>query len=231
MTAEPAARALRRAGRAHAARAVHRPARRRQGQVRAAGAAATTLLADGAGFSGPSIAGTGLPRTGPRARSTTAAATRAPRAPCPGCRASRASSATASSTASPSTPARARCCAAQLARLAERGWTLQTGIEPEFFLLRRTRGGGYAPADAHDRLDKPSYDLKSLPRQRAFLHELAGGAAGLRARRVADRPRGRARPVRAQLPPRRRAGQRRPPDAVQARRAGAGRAARHACSR
>ena len=32
---------------------------------------------------------------------------------------------------------------------------------------------GLAPADAQDRLTKPSYDLKSLPRQAAFLHELA----------------------------------------------------------
>jgi glutamine synthetase len=50
-----------------------------------------------------------------------------------------------------------------LARLAERGWTLRTGIEPEFFLLRR-EGERWSPADAADRLDKPSYDLKSLPR-------------------------------------------------------------------
>jgi glutamine synthetase len=62
----------------------------------------------------------------------------------------------------------------QLARLAERGWALRTGVEPEFFLLRRT-ADGFEPADPHDRLDKPSYDLKSLPRQREFLHQLADG--------------------------------------------------------
>ena len=62
----------------------------------------------------------------------------------------------------------------QMARLADRGWTLRTGIEPEFFLLRRT-ADGFEPADPHDRLDKPSYDLKSLPRQREFLHQLADG--------------------------------------------------------
>ncbi len=69
----------------------------------------------------------------------------------------------------------------QVARLAERGWMLQTGIEPEFFLLRRAEGSGFAPADAHDRLDKPSYDLQSLPRQSAFLRELTSGlgACGL----------------------------------------------------
>jgi glutamine synthetase len=69
----------------------------------------------------------------------------------------------------------------QVARLAERGWTLRTGIEPEFFLLRRTADGGIAPADAQDALDKPSYDLKTLPRQAALLHELAAAltACGL----------------------------------------------------
>jgi glutamine synthetase len=58
------------------------------------------------------------------------------------------------------------------ARLAERGWVLRTGLEPEFFLLRRQHGD-WVPADEADRLDKPSYDLKSLPRQAGFLHELS----------------------------------------------------------
>ena len=35
----------------------------------------------------------------------------------------------------------------QVARLAERGWVLHTGIEPEFFLLRRTDDGRLAPAE------------------------------------------------------------------------------------
>jgi glutamine synthetase len=45
------------------------------------------------------------------------------------------------------------------------------GLEPEFFLLRRD-GERYVPADARERLDKPSYDLKTLPRQAGYLHEL-----------------------------------------------------------
>jgi glutamine synthetase len=67
------------------------------------------------------------------------------------------------------------------ARLAERGWSLSTGIEPEFFLLRRGEGDRFEPFDAGDRLDKPSYDLKSLPRQMPFLQALRGAleAAGL----------------------------------------------------
>ena len=45
----------------------------------------------------------------------------------------------------------------------------------------RPEGGRYVPADGADRLDKPSYDLKSLPRQQGFLHALRGAleAAGL----------------------------------------------------
>jgi glutamine synthetase len=60
----------------------------------------------------------------------------------------------------------------QMARLVERGWVLRTGIEPEFFLLKNGPGG-WQPADGQDRLDKPSYDLKSLPRQMDFLRALS----------------------------------------------------------
>ena len=139
------------------------------------------LMTEGVGFAGPSIWGTGLPRTGPRAeyygRGQMGSDGALPCAlPC----------------ALPWLPGIARVVCdgfvagepfdacprqvlkRQLARLAERGWALRTGIEPEFFLLRRT-ANSFEPADPHDRLDKPSYDLKSLPRQREFLHQLADG--------------------------------------------------------
>ena len=58
----------------------------------------------------------------------------------------------------------------QVARLAERGWTLNAGLEPEFFLLQN-RAGAYAP-EPGDTLSKPSYDLKSLVRQRQFIEKL-----------------------------------------------------------
>ncbi|WP_428424023.1 type III glutamate--ammonia ligase [Methylibium sp.] len=130
------------------------------------------VLTDGAGFAGPSIWGTGLPRTGPRAEYF-----------------ARGDAATLK--ALPWMPGVARivgdgfvdgtafdACPRQVlkratARLAGRGWTLRTGIEPEFFLLRR-EGSRYVPADDGDRLDKPSYDLKSLPRQQGFLQALRG---------------------------------------------------------
>lgn len=129
------------------------------------------LMTEGVGFAGPSIWGTGLPRTGPRAEyygrgqiDTVRTLPWLPgiaRVACDGFVAGE-----------PFDACPRQVLKRQLARLAERGWALRTGIEPEFFLLRRT-ADGFEPADPHDRLDKPSYDLKSLPRQREFLHQLA----------------------------------------------------------
>jgi glutamine synthetase len=129
------------------------------------------VIATGAGFAGPSIWGTGLGRSGARSEyyARGDASTIQPL---------------------PWMPGYARivgdgfvdglpfdACPRQVlkhavGRLAERGWTLQTGIEPEFFLLRRDASGHWQPADDADRLDKPSYDLKSLPRQAPFLRAL-----------------------------------------------------------
>jgi glutamine synthetase len=67
---------------------------------------------------------------------------------------------------------------AQTARLAERGYTLFTGIEPEFMLLSRRANGSLGPADPTDDLDKPCYDYKGLYRTREALDEMV---AGLRA--------------------------------------------------
>jgi len=61
----------------------------------------------------------------------------------------------------------------QVARLAERGLTMFTGLEPEFSLLRRTDDGGIAPCDPSDTLHKPCYDYKGLSRTRAYLETLA----------------------------------------------------------
>jgi glutamine synthetase len=137
------------------------------------------LLTDGVGFSGPSIAGTGLPRMGPRSeyygRGLASTARALPWMPgyarivCDGYVAGE-----------PFDACPRQVLRSQVARLAERGWTLHTGIEPEFFLLRRT-DRGFEPADAGDHLDKPSYDLQSLPRQGEFLSRLTAGlvACGL----------------------------------------------------
>ncbi len=128
------------------------------------------LLADGVGFSGRSIAGSGLPRTGPRseywARGAGSTATALPwlpgyaRVACDGFVAS-----------VPFEACPRQVLRRQVARLAAQGCTLRTGIEPEFFLLKRV-DGRLQPADDADRLDQPRYDLKSLPRQREFLLSL-----------------------------------------------------------
>ncbi len=130
------------------------------------------LLANGVGFAGPSIVGTGLPRVGPRseyyARGNASTATVLPWMPgvarivCDGFVDDQ-----------PFEACPRQVLKRAVAHLAERGWQLRTGIEPEFFLLRRD-GERWLPADAADRLDKPSYDLKSLARQGEYLHALHG---------------------------------------------------------
>ena len=60
----------------------------------------------------------------------------------------------------------------QCALLAERGWTLNTGLEPEFMLVTRRADGSISPADASDALEKPCYDYKGLSRSRQFLEKL-----------------------------------------------------------
>ena len=129
------------------------------------------VLRTGAGFAGPSICGTGLPRTGARAEyyARGDAATAMPLPWMPGVARIVGDGFV---DGAPFDACPRQVLRRALARLAERGWTLRTGIEPEFFLLKRD-GERWVPADDHDRLDKPSYDLKSLPRQGAFLHALA----------------------------------------------------------
>jgi glutamine synthetase len=135
-----------------------------------------TVVSTGAGFAGPSIAGTGLPRTGPRSEyyARGDAATVQPLPWWPGV------ARIVGDGFVDDAPFEA--CPRQvlrraLARLGERGWSLQTGIEPEFFLLRCS-DGHWRPADEDDRLDKPSYDLKSLPRQAGLLHALREALEG-----------------------------------------------------
>jgi glutamine synthetase len=127
------------------------------------------IIFPGAGFSGPSIWGTGLPRNGPRSEYY-----------------GRADLSTLQ--AMPWLPGYARVvldghvggepfdvCPRQIlrrqvARLAKHGWTLNAGLEPEFFLLQKGQNG--YDAESADTLEKPSYDSKSLLRRRSFLEKL-----------------------------------------------------------
>ena len=60
----------------------------------------------------------------------------------------------------------------QLARLSEKGWTLNTGLEPEFILLREGPDGDLQPFDSTDKLAKAAYDYRGLSRGRSFLTPL-----------------------------------------------------------
>ena len=60
----------------------------------------------------------------------------------------------------------------QVARLAEKDWTLYTGLEPEFSLLKKDEFGRVHPVDDTDTLQKPCYDYKGITRQSAFLEKL-----------------------------------------------------------
>lgn len=60
----------------------------------------------------------------------------------------------------------------QLKLLEDRGWTLNTGLEPEFYLFGRDSNGGLITVDDTDTLDKPCYDYKGLSRSREFLETL-----------------------------------------------------------
>jgi len=62
----------------------------------------------------------------------------------------------------------------QIARAAALGYTFKTGIEPEFFLVRRDERGRLVLADALDDMAKPCYDQRTLTRTLDFLTTLIG---------------------------------------------------------
>jgi glutamine synthetase len=125
----------------------------------------------GAGFAGPSIWGTGLPRFGARSeyygRVQLDSLRALPFMPgvahavCDGF-----SGGEALDTCS------RQMLKAVLQKITARGWTLWVGIEPEFFLLKKGHGGRWRVADAQDQLDKPSYDLKAIHRNSAFIEDM-----------------------------------------------------------
>lgn len=63
----------------------------------------------------------------------------------------------------------------QLEKIAARGWTFYTGLEPEFSLLKRNAAGKIVPCDDTDTLAKPCYDYKGLARVSAFFEKLVDG--------------------------------------------------------
>lgn len=136
------------------------------------------IVSPGAGFSGPSIWGTGLPRTGPRSEYYGRAdlSTLQPMPWLPGYARVVLDGHVAGL---PFEVCPRQILRRQVARLAQRGWTLNAGLEPEFFLLQRGPNG--YDAEPGDTLEKPSYDSKSLLRRRSFLEKLTASldACGL----------------------------------------------------
>lgn len=126
------------------------------------------VVAIGAGFAGPSIWGTGLPRMGERSEYFGRVVPESLR-PLPWLPGVAHAVCDGFAGGQPLDTCSRQVLRRQLARLAARGWRLQTGLEPEFFLLHPA---AHAPADARDGLAKPSYDLQALPRQAPFLQDL-----------------------------------------------------------
>lgn len=132
------------------------------------------IVGAGVGFAGPSIWGLNLPRNGPRSEfygrgdlSTLQALPWMPgyaRIVCDGVVAGEAFGRCSR-----------RLLKRQIARLTERGWTLNVGIEPEFFLLKQDSFGRPVIPDVADCLEKPSYDLKAMARVRDVLHNMEQG--------------------------------------------------------
>jgi glutamine synthetase len=128
-------------------------------------------VASGAGFSGPSVVGTGLPRMGARSEymARVLPDTLRPLPFMPGV-AHAVCDGFAGDEPLQADPR--RVLQQQVERLRQRSWTLWVGIEPEFFLLRRDASGRWGVADAEDRLAKPSYDLRAIHRNRGFLDDM-----------------------------------------------------------
>ena len=131
------------------------------------------VINNGAGFAGPSIWGTGLPRNGARSEfyGQGDLTTLQPlpwmlgyaRIVCSGLVDGKEFSGCSR-----------RVLIKQIERLNQLGLTLNVGIEPEFFLVTADEHGRPIHC-AKDDQDKPSYDLKALARVRDVLHKIEIG--------------------------------------------------------
>jgi glutamine synthetase len=57
----------------------------------------------------------------------------------------------------------------QLKKAKDLGFVFKTGVEPEFFLVKKQDNGAYTPADPNDNMAKPCYDLRTLSRNFDFV--------------------------------------------------------------
>jgi glutamine synthetase len=61
----------------------------------------------------------------------------------------------------------------QLERAQALGFEFKIGAELEYFLLRRLEDGTLEPADSHDTLEQPCYDMRALTRSLDFVTDVA----------------------------------------------------------
>ncbi len=132
----------------------------------------------GAGFAGPSIWGTGLPRFGARSEYYGRVELHSLK-PLPFMPGVAHAVCNGYAGGEPLETCSRQLLQQQVHRLKERGWTLWVGIEPEFFLLNRDAQGQWAVADTQDGLDKPSYDLKAIHRNAGFLEDMRSALVAL----------------------------------------------------
>ena len=125
----------------------------------------------GAGFAGPSIWGTGLPRLGDRSEYYGRVQLESIR-PLPFMPGVAHAVCDGFAGGQPLETCSRQLLKKQTKALAERGLTLWVGIEPEFFLLKKDEAGRWAVADAQDDLSKPSYDLRAILRHQNYLEDM-----------------------------------------------------------
>jgi glutamine synthetase len=135
-------------------------------------------VSQGAGFAGPSIWGTGLGRYGARSEYYGRVQTESLR-PLPFMPGVAHAVCDGFADGEPLDTCSRQLLKRQVSRLQARGWTLWVGIEPEFYLLRQDDQGHWRGMDPQDRLDKPSYDLKAIHRQRDFLEDMRASLTAL----------------------------------------------------
>ena len=115
---------------------------------------------------------------------------------------------------------------ALIRRAAAQALEPAVGAEVEYFLVSRDPDGRIAPADARDVAARPCYDARGLTRMYDHLTGVSAAMNETGLGQLRQRPRGRERPVRAELRLRRRADHGRPGDHRPVPDLGAGRAAR-----
>ena len=125
----------------------------------------------GAGFAGPSIWGTGLPRMGERSEYYGRVQLESIR-PLPFMPGVAHAVCDGFAGGQPLATCSRQLLKRQVEALKQQGLTLWVGVEPEYFLLKKSPDGQWGVADRDDQFSKPSYDLKAIYRNRVYLEDM-----------------------------------------------------------